>query len=111
MYDKKDSEDTLFSALNNYHPNIKLTSECNPDHFLDIALSHGLDGITTTSVYTKENKIPVFWSSRVPKMYKRNAINGELHRASKIASNFDAELIRIRRKFSDVGTRYDLQIP
>lgn len=98
----KGTEDMLFHALNNYHPNIKLTVECNPDHFLDSAISVGIDGITT-SIYTKENKVPVFWSSRIPKRYKRNTIRGELHRASKISSNFDAELDRIRRKFHDVG--------
>ena len=99
---KKGTEDHLFRALNNYHPNIKLTIEHNPKHFLDSALSFGNHGIET-SVYTKENKVPVFWSSRTPKRYKRNTIRGELHRASKISSNFDAELVRIRRKFRDVG--------
>ena len=99
---KKDAQDQLFNALNNYHPNIKLTVESNPDHFLDTAIYSGDNGIMT-SVYTKENKIPVFWSSRIPKRYKRNTINGELHRASKISSNFDAELDRIRRKFRVVG--------
>ena len=45
----------------------------------------------------------MFWSSRIPKRYKRNTIRGELHRAFKISSNFDAELDRIRRKFRLVG--------
>ena len=99
---KKNTEDQLFSALNNYHPNIKLTIEDNPTHFLDTLITRGGDGITT-SVYTKPNKLPVFWSSRIPKRYKRNAIVSELHRALKIASDFDLELTRIRQKFHDVG--------
>ena len=51
----------------------------------------------------KPNKIPVFWSSKVPKRYKRNAINGELHRAKRISSDFEQEVTRIRKKFMDVG--------
>ena len=99
---KKGSEDQLFLAMNNYHTNIKLTVEENPTHFLDTAISDE-NGSITTSVYTKPNKIPIFWSSRIPKRYKRNTIRGELHRAKKISSHFESELDRIRSKFSDVG--------
>ena len=99
---KKGTQDSLFLALNNYHPNIKLTIEHNPEHFLDTAILKGDEGITTT-VYSKPNKVPVFWSSRIPKRYKRNCIRGELHRASKISSDFEIELKRIRQKFHDVG--------
>ena len=99
---KKGPQDRLLEALNNYHPNIKLTVEENPTHFLDTAISKEGSNITT-GVYTKKNKLPVFWSSRVPKRYKRNAIKIELHRALKIASNFDTELVRIRNKFREAG--------
>ena len=50
-----------------------------------------------------KNKVPLSWSSKTPKRYKRNTIRGELHRASKISSNFDAELVRIRRKVRNAG--------
>ena len=43
------------------------------------------------------------WSSKVPYKYKRNAITGELHRAKRIASNFDNETKRIRNKYRDAG--------
>ena len=43
------------------------------------------------------------WSSKVPYKYKRNAITGELHRAKRIASNFDDETKRIRSKYKDAG--------
>ena len=43
------------------------------------------------------------WSSKVPYKYKRNAITGELHRAKRIASNFDDETKRIRSKYTDAG--------
>ena len=42
---------------------------------------------------------PVHWSSKVPFRYKKNAINGELHRGKKIASNFQSETARIKAKF------------
>ena len=51
----------------------------------------------------KPGKLPVFWSSKVPKRYKRNAINGELHRALRISSNFEEEKRRIKKKYLDVG--------
>ena len=99
---KKGVPDNLFHALNNYHPNIKLTLDEKPKHFLDTVVTI-VDGNIQTEVHVKDNKYPVFWSSKVPKRYKRNAINGDLHRASKISSNFHAELDRIRKKFADAG--------
>ena len=38
-----------------------------------------------TTVHRKPYKKSIHWSSRVPKRYKRNAITGELHRATKIS--------------------------
>ena len=99
---KKGVPDELFTALNNYHKNMTFTIEENPKHFLDTNITRK-NGTIETSVHIKENKIPVFWSSKVPKRYKRNAINGELHRASKITSNFENEIISIKKKFKNVG--------
>ena len=42
-------------------------------------------------------------SSKIAYKYKRNAIIGELHRAKRIASNFDDETKRIRSKYKDAG--------
>ena len=36
----------------------------------------------------------VHWSSKVPFRYKKNAINGELHRAKKTSSNFQLDTAR-----------------
>ena len=99
---KKSVPDELFEALNSYNPNIRCTIVVNPSHFLDTNIQHE-NGEVSTSVHVKENNIPVFWSSKVPKRYKRNAINGDLHRASKIASDFDTEVIRIKEKYKNVG--------
>ena len=87
--------DYLYSKLNNYHPNLKLTAVANLKEFLDTSII-STDGIISTKYFTKKNKLPTPWLS---KRYKRNAIMGELHRASKIASSFDKEVLRIKKKF------------
>ena len=56
-----------------------------------------------TQVFVKKSMYPVHWSSKVPFRYKKNAINGELHRARKISSNFQLETARIKAKFSKAG--------
>ena len=52
----------------------------------------------TTEVY-RRNKLPINWSTRAPKKYKRNALNTDLHRAFKISSNFEEEVNIIRQKY------------
>ena len=47
-------------------------------------------------VYKKPNKFIVPWSSNIPKHNRRNAINGYLHRAKRIATGFEQE---IKKKF------------
>ena len=56
----KNQLDKLFKKLNNYHPNIKLTTEINPRKFLDTEILIK-NGITETSVVIKESKIPNHW--------------------------------------------------
>ena len=46
---------------------------------------------------------PVHWSSKVPFQYKKNAINSELHRDKKTASNFQSKTARIKAKFLKAG--------
>ena len=46
---------------------------------------------------------PVHWSWKVPFRYKKNAINGELHRARTISSNFQSKIARIKTKFLKAG--------
>ena len=99
---KKNVPDELFEKLNNYHENINFTKEPNPTKFLDTKISFDGSQIIT-AVVTKDNKLPPHWSSKTPKRYKRNIINGELHRAKKISSDFSKEIIRIRNKFKHAG--------
>ena len=54
-------------------------------------------------LFQKPGKSPAFWNSEIPKRYKRNDINGDLHRAFKIASDFDAEVSIITKKYLDAG--------
>ena len=96
---KKNETDELYDALNSYHQNIKLTLELNPTKFLDTEIIRS-NGKITTQVYNKMKKLPVHWTSKIPVRYKRNAVIGELHRAKKIASNFDIEIKRIVKKYT-----------
>ena len=84
--------------MNIYHPNIYLTIEINPKNFLDTQVITK-NGKIVTVVYRKSNKLPVPWSSNVPKLYKRNAINADLHRSKQISTNFDKEIYRFKKKF------------
>ena len=88
--------------MNSYHGKIKFTTEVAPEKFLDTKIIYEEDGIKT-SVYRSDKKLPVHWSSKIPKKYKRNAINTDLHRGKKIALNFDSELNVIRQKFKRAG--------
>ena len=99
---KRNQEDALFTKLNTYHPNMKFTEEQNPKNFLDTGIHRQDDNITTT-VYTKPNKLPIPWTSRIPKKYKKNSLRTELYRAKQISSDFNYELERITKKFLDAG--------
>ena len=95
---KKGIHDKLYERLNNYHPNIKLTIEINPNKFLDTEIIEN-KGVIETKVYRKTTKLPVPWASNISKRYKRNTINTDLYRAKRIATNLDNELVIIKRKF------------
>ena len=94
----KGQPDELFQQLNTYHKNIKFTVEENPSKFLDTEL-YIENGIYKTKVYRKTTKLPPHWSSKTPKRFKRNAINGNLYRARKITSNMSKEVEEIKQKY------------
>ena len=102
---KRNEADTLSVALNSYHPNIKFTLEQNPKKFSDTQIIKENNRIET-QVLVKKSTYPVHWSSKVPFRYKKNAIDGELHRVKKIFSNFQSETTRIKAKFSKAGFPY-----
>ena len=66
----------------------------NPCKFLDTKLINNKGNITT-EVFRKTYKLPVHWSSRVPKQY--------LHRSKRISSNSEIAIKVIKRKFQNAG--------
>lgn len=99
---KTNAPDNLLEKLNSYHPNIKFTVEENPDHFLDTSFNHQ-EGNFTTRVYQKPGKLQVHWKSAIPERWKRNTILGALHRAKRIATNWQAEVKAIKQSFIKAG--------
>ena len=95
---KKDQPDLLFENLNNHHPNIKYTIETMPQEFLDTKIIYE-DNQIKTKVHRNERKLPVHWTSKIRKRYKRNAINADLNRAARIASTFTEAIPTIKQKF------------
>ena len=81
----KNEPDDLFKKLNNNHPNMKYIVEVKPKISLDTKIVYSND-VITTEVKRNDRKLPVHWSSKVPKWYKRNAIISDLNRATRIAS-------------------------
>jgi len=95
---RKKGDNYLFNRMNSYHPNIKLTIELNPSKFLDTKLKC-INVTYKFNVHRKETKLPIPWTSKVPKRYKRNTIDGDLHRSQRISSNFDEEIPLIKEQF------------
>ena len=69
----KNEPDDLIQKLNNNHPNMKYTVEVKPEIFLDTKIVYSND-VITIEVKRNDRKLPIHWSSKIPKSYKRNAI-------------------------------------
>ena len=96
---RKLGDNVLFDRLNSYHPNFKLTIEVNPSNFLDTKLIN-VNGTYKFNVHWKNTKILSPWTSKIPKRYKRNTINGDLRRSKRISSNDeDEEIPLIKENF------------
>ena len=91
-------DNILFDQLNSYHPNMKLTIEVNLSRFLDSKLTN-INGTYKFNVYWKNTKSPSPWTSKTPKRYKGNAINGDLHRSKGISKKFNEEIPLIKVRF------------
>ena len=99
---QKNTCDVLYNAINNYHPKIKLTLETNSQRFLDTEITH-INGTIETQVHRKKTKLPIPWTSNIPKRHKRNSIKTELYCAKRISSNFTSEVTVIRNKSESAG--------
>ena len=80
-------------------PNTKVTYEINPERFLDTKICYNNSSVTTKV----HRRVTAYWSSSIPKRYKRNAIYGDLCRAESISSDFNNEKMLIRQKFDNAG--------
>ena len=92
----------IILEISRSHPNINFTVEVNPSKFLESNIKT-FDGKVEISVYRKPNKLPLHWTSKVPKRYKRNEINGDLNRSYQISMNFNNEKEIIRQKYHLAG--------
>ena len=70
--------------------------------FLNTKLTN-INGTYNFNVYRKNTNLPSPWTSKTPKRYKRNTVNGDLHRWKRISSNFDEEMPLIKEKFLKAG--------
>ena len=73
-----------------------------PEKFLVTKLTYE-NGEISTSVFRSDKKVPVHWSSKIPKKFKRNAVNVDLYRAKNIASDFSMEKKIVVEKFESAG--------
>ena len=64
---KKDKPGLLFKNLNNNLPNIKYTIETMPQKFVYTTILHE-DNQIKTKVHRSERKLPVHWTSKIPKL-------------------------------------------
>ena len=95
------TDDELITNMNSHHKNIKLTVETNPTRFLDTDFKINSDGSVPTKLFWRPGKCPPFWNYQIPKRCKINNINGDLHLAFEIASDFNAEASIIKKKYLD----------
>ena len=58
-----------------------------------------INGTYKYNVYWKNTKLSSPWTSKTPKCYKWNIINGDLHYSRRISSNFRKEISLIKEKF------------
>ena len=94
---KKGIDDNLYKKLNDYHPNIKLTIEINVNKFSDTGIIEN-EWAIEAKVCKKTTKLPVPWTSAIPKRYKRTTVNTDLYRTKQTASNLDNELVLTKKK-------------
>ena len=43
------------------------------------------------------------WTSKIPKKIKRNIITNDLHRAKKLSSNFNEEVLHLKQKYKQAS--------
>ena len=84
---------------------MKYTVEVKTEIFLDAKIVYS-NGVIATEVKRNDRKLPVHWSSKVSKRYKRNAIISNLNRATRIANFPVDEIPKIKQKFLNADCPY-----
>lgn len=87
---KKVMVQPLLSKLNEYHNDLKFTSETESDNkinFLDISINRGEDGFLTTNLYTKPQKSfrTINYQSQHPQGQKINILKNEIKRSDRLS--------------------------
>ena len=88
----------FFEKLSSNYPNMKYRVEVKPENLHDTKIVYNND-VITAEVQRNEIKLPVHWSSKVPKRHRRNVIISDLNRATHIASFPADEIPKIKQKF------------
>ena len=84
---EKNVEDTLFKRLKNYHQNSNLIIQISLVKFLETRLN-GIDNIYKPVIHREKTKLPLNWSSKVPRWYKCSTIFGDLSQSKRNISTF-----------------------
>ena len=70
----------------------------NPSKFSDTKFNNN-DAAYKFNVYPKNTTLPSPWTTKVPKRCKRNTVNCDLRHSKRILSNFDEDILMIKKKF------------
>ena len=98
---RKGQPDQLFKTFNNNHINVNYKVEVCLEMLLDTKMIYEKNSITT-KVYRDKRRLPVYWSSQIPKRYNRNAITSDLNAATRMVSVPGNEIPEIKRKFLNI---------
>ena len=90
--------DQLLKFLNNYHPNIKLTYEINPEKFLDTKICYNNSSVTT-KVHQRV-KTPHHIGLQV---FQRDTFYEDLYSSEPVSSDCNTEMMLICQKFDNAG--------
>ena len=108
---KQDRIEEVITALNNFHPNIKFTSECEVNgsiSFLDVRITTLPDGRFATDVYRKATDTNIYmnWKSFAPKAWKIGTLKGLVRRAFIVCSSDESrrkEISFLKKVFVEIN--------
>ena len=96
IINRRNQPGDFFEKLSSNYPNMKYRVEVKPENLHDTKIVYNND-LITAEVKRNEIKLPVHWSSKVPKRHRRNVIISDLNRATHIASFPADEIPKIKQ--------------